>query len=77
MKDVFRGTYSEAINVKNLIENSNINVFSSNELMANIEPWAVTTAGFNPVVLKVNDENYEKATAIVIEFLNGNLDLEK
>jgi hypothetical protein len=75
MKDVFRGTYSEVINIKNLIENIEIKAFIANELMANIEPWAVTSAGLNPVVLKVADEDFEKAIEIIKEYLSGNLSL--
>lgn len=75
MKDLFRGTYSEVINIKNLLENSDIKTFIANELMANIEPWVVTSAGFNPVLLKVAEEDYEKAIEIINDYLSGKLSL--
>ncbi len=38
--------------------------------MSIIEPWVVTAGGFNPVTLRVNEEDFEKAKAIVEEYLN-------
>ena len=68
MIDLFRGTYFEAMNMKNLLENNSIEVFTQNENMANIEPWVVTAGGFNPVILKVNEEDLERAKEIIEEY---------
>jgi len=62
--------------MRNLLENTNIEVFTENEIMSNIEPWAVTSGGFNPVILKVNDEDFESAKKIIEDYENGNLDFE-
>ncbi len=70
MVDLFRGSYFEVMNMKNLLESCNIDVFVLNENMSIIEPWVVTAGGFNPVTLRVNEEDFEKAKAIVEEYLN-------
>ncbi len=75
MTTIYKGTYSEVINLKNLLENSNIASFILNELMANIEPWAVTAGGLNPVSLSIQDEDFEKAKAIIDFFKQKNTNL--
>jgi hypothetical protein len=68
MIDLFRGTYFEAMNMKGLLESNNIKVFTLNENMSNIEPWIVTAGGFNPVILKVSEEDLERAKKIVKDY---------
>ena len=68
MIDLFRGTYFEAMNMKGLLESNNIKVFTLNENMSNIEPWIVTAGGFNPVILKVSEEDLERAKEIVKDY---------
>lgn len=68
MIDLFRGTYFEAMNMKGLLESNNIEVFTINENMSNIQPWVVTVGGFNSVILKVNDEDLERAKEIVEDY---------
>ncbi len=75
MITIYEGTYSEVINLKNLLENSNIPSFILNELMANIEPWAVTAGGLNPVSLSISEEDFEKAKAIIDFFKQKNTNL--
>ena len=70
MVDLFRESYFEVMNMKNLLETYTIDVFVLNENMSIIEPWVVTAGGFNPVTLRVNEEDFEKAKAIVEEYLN-------
>ncbi|MEI7509387.1 MAG: DUF2007 domain-containing protein [Flavobacterium sp.] len=70
MVDFFRGSYFEAMNIKNLLENNDVDVFVLNENMAILEPWVVTAAGFNPVTLRVNEVNLEKAKSIMEEYWN-------
>ena len=69
MVDFFRGSYFEAMNVKNLLENNDVDVCVLSENMAIIEPWVVTSGGFNPVTIRVNEEDVEKAQAVVKEYL--------
>lgn len=75
MKNIFSGTFSETMNVRNLLENINIQVFTENENMANIEPWAISSGGFNPVILKINDKDFEKAKKIIEDYESGNLNI--
>jgi hypothetical protein len=75
MKDIFKGTISEAKNIKNLLENIDIEVFVTNEMMANIEPWVVTAGGYNPVSLKVNEKDFEKASKLIGDYNSGELEI--
>jgi len=56
--------------MKNFLESNNISVFILNENMSVIEPWVVTSGGFNQVTLRVNEEDLEKAKANVEEYLS-------
>jgi Putative prokaryotic signal transducing protein len=73
METVYSGSYSESMNVKNLLQNININVFVQNEVMANIEPWTVSSGGTNPIVLQVSKQDFEKAKSLIEDFENGKL----
>ena len=73
---VFNGPYFEAMNVRNLLEEKEITVFTQNEYMSSIEPWVVTSGGLNPVKLQVDEEDFEVAKSIIQNYLNGNNNLE-
>ena len=75
MINLFRGDYLEAMNVRNLLETHNIEVFVENEIMSSLKPWVVASGGFNPVMLKVNDKDFENAKKIIQDFEAGNLDV--
>lgn len=75
MINIFSGTFSETMNVKNLLENINIEVFTENESMAIIEPWAISSGGFNPIILKVKNEDFENAKKLIEDYENGNLNI--
>jgi hypothetical protein len=75
MISIFSGTYSESMIVKNILENGNIEVSVLNETMSNIEPWAVSSGATNPVILNINDKDYEKAQLIIEDYKNGNLEI--
>ncbi|WP_281637160.1 DUF2007 domain-containing protein [Flavobacterium marginilacus] len=76
MVEVFSGSYFEAMNVRNLLEGNEISVFAQNEYMSNIEPWAVTSGGLNPVKLQVNESDKEASRTIIEDYLKGNNNLE-
>ena len=76
MINIFRGTFNETMNIRNLLENIYIQVFTENENMTNIEPWVISSGGFNPVILKVKDEDFKKAKKLIEDYENGNLKLE-
>ena len=40
------------MNIKNILENENIETILENEMMASIEPVAITSGGFRALVLK-------------------------
>ena len=68
MKPIFNGSYFEAMNVKNILADNDISVFVQNEYMGTIEPWVVTPAGFNPVILQVHEDDFEIAKQIVNDY---------
>ena len=76
MIDVFRGNVNETMIIRNLLESENIQVFEANQLMASIEPVAVSSGGFNAVTLRINEEDFEKAKKILDDFNKGNLSLD-
>lgn len=65
MIEILRASYTEAISIKNLLENSNIQVFIANESMSTIQPWSISSGGVAPAILKVHENDYEKATKII------------
>jgi len=70
---IYSGSFIEAANIRNLLESRGIEVFASNEQMANIEPWAVSPGGQNPVVLSVGEPDYEKAKRVLEDYASGGL----
>jgi hypothetical protein len=77
MKVIFDGSYFEAMNVRNLLEGAGITVFVQNEYMSTIEPWVVTSGGLNPVKLQLNEDDFEQAESIIMNYLDGNINIEK
>lgn len=77
MKEVFSGTYLEAMNVRNLLENDGIKVFAQNEFLSNIDPWGVAAGGLNPLKLQVNEDDFEQAESIIKNYLDGYINIEK
>jgi hypothetical protein len=69
---VFSGSYIEAMNVRNLLEEKEISVFTQNEYMSNIEPWVVASGGLNPVKLQIDDADFNVAKKIIEDYLAGN-----
>jgi len=76
MITVFSGSYSEAMNVRNLLEEKEITVFIQNEYMSSIEPWVVTSGGLNPVKLQVDEVDFDEAKKIIEDYTAGNNSLE-
>ena len=77
MVEVFSGSYFEAMNVRNLLEEKEISVFAQNEYMSNIEPWVVASGGLNPVKLQVDELDFEVSKKIIEDYLNGNYNLKQ
>lgn len=76
MIEIFRGSYLEAMNIRNLLENCNIYVYVVNEYMSSIDPWAISAGGCAPSILKVEEENYTKAQEIIDSYNNGEFNLD-
>lgn len=76
MITVFSSSYSEAMNVRNLLEEKEITVFIQNEYMSSIEPWVVTSGGLNPVKLQVDEADFDEAKKIIEDYTAGNNSLE-
>lgn len=72
MTTIFEGTYYESIAIKNLLTANNIEVFSINELMSNLEPWAISPGGLSPLKLNIQDSDFEKAKVLIDDYLNVN-----
>ncbi|MEC4049645.1 DUF2007 domain-containing protein [Flavobacterium sp. SUN046] len=77
MANIFSGEFIEAMNIRNLLEIENIEVFTVNEYMSSIEPWVVSPGGFKPLILQVNDEDFEKAKIVVEDYRSGKLEVGK
>ena len=71
MLEVFRGSYIETMNVKNLLENSNIVVFTANEYLSSINPWTVAAGGNAAAILKVSNDDYDIAKKVIDDFYSG------
>jgi hypothetical protein len=77
MINIFSGDFNETMNVRNLLENINIEVFTENGNMSSIQPWIVSPGGFNPVILKVNNEDFEKAQKVIEDYKSGKLNIDE
>lgn len=77
MINIFRGSYSEGINIKNILENNKTEVYTTNGLMVTLEPWVVTPGGYDPVAIRVKKGNSETVGKIIEKYQNGDLELKE
>lgn len=75
MIEIYRGSSIQAMNICNLLQNSEIEVFVLNELMANIEPWVVSPGGSASMILSVNENDVENALGLIADYDKGDLSL--
>lgn len=75
MIEIYRGSPIQAMNIYNLLQNSGIEVFVLNELMASIEPWVVSPGGSAPMILSVNKKDVERALGLIADYDKGDLSL--
>lgn len=61
MIEIFRGSYIETMNIKNLLESSDILVFTANEYMSSIQPWSVSVGGNDAAILKTQEKDLGEA----------------
>ena len=69
--EVFAGTINEAIIVKSLLENSEIDSFLKDEIQGSMAPWVVAPGGAGPVKIVVSSVDAEAATLVVEEFMRN------
>lgn len=76
MIEILRGSYIEVVSIKNLLESHNISVFIGNEYISTIQPWSISSGGVAPAILKVQENEYEKATKIMDNYNKGEYSLD-
>ena len=69
--EIFSGSSMESMGIMNLLESNGIPVYEDNALMATIEPFAVSPGGFGSSVIKVAEEDYDKAMNVLDDYNNG------
>lgn len=71
LTEVFSGEQWQAKMIQNILVDNQIPAFIKNELMGQIEPWAVTAGGYHPVAVSVSGQNYDAAVKLIEEFNNS------
>ena len=66
--EVYAGTQWEALIVKSLLENAEIEAFIKDGTMGTLNPWHASSGGANPVKVIVSGWDRERAMDIVREF---------
>lgn len=75
MVEIFRGSYIETMNIKNLLENNGISAFVSNEHMSSIKPWSVSAGGNSPAILKILEKDIADSKKIIDSYNKGEYNL--
>jgi hypothetical protein len=70
---IYKGDFSEALIIKNLLTNNKIYFFIENEIMSNLQPWSVSAGGFNPFTIKIKVEDFEKAKDIIENYFKAKI----
>lgn len=65
---VFSGGYEESLVLKALLENYNIAVYQENFLLSTIHPWAISSGSFDASILRVDDNDLERAKRIIEDY---------
>jgi len=66
--EVFAGTAVQAILVKSLLENAEIEAFLKDEFTGTLYPWHTTPGGAGAVKIFVSSVDHEKARIVVAEY---------
>jgi hypothetical protein len=72
---IHQGSKEEATVLKMLLESFSIQVFEDASLMSVFNPWGVLVGDINAIKLKVAEEDYEKAKAIIDNYNSGEYDI--
>lgn len=68
MLEFFRGSFSEAIFIKDLLEKNNILVFIGNEYVSSTDPFSISYISFTPAILKTQEFDYRNVTKIIDDY---------
>lgn len=66
--EVFDGTQWQAILVKSLLDNAEIESFVKDQRMGILEPWVVDAGGAGPVKIFVSSLDVEKALEVIAQY---------
>ena len=66
--EVFAGTAVQAILVKSLLENAEIEAYLKDEFTGTLYPWHTTPGGVGAVKVFVSSVDHEKARIVVDEY---------
>lgn len=75
MVTIFKGSYLEAMSIKNLLESHNIKVFIINGVSTS-KPWVISAGGFRLANLKVMEVEYEIAKKVMDDYYDWKNDLK-
>jgi len=66
--EVFDGTQWQAVLVKSLLENAEIETFLKDERMGVLVPWNVDAGGAGPVKIFVSNLDAQKAREVIAQY---------
>jgi len=66
--EVFDGTQWQAMLVKSLLDNAEIESFAKDSRMGVLEPWVVDGGGAGPVKLFVSNLDADKAREVIAQY---------
>ena len=65
---IFKGGYTEAEIIADLLRSHDIEVFIENEILGTVMPWVLSPGGSAPVTVYVSDEHLAYAKKILKDF---------
>lgn len=66
--EIFDGNQWQAMLVKSLLDNAEIESFVKDQRMGILEPWVVDAGGAGPVKIFVSSLDYEKAKEVIDQY---------
>jgi hypothetical protein len=66
--EVFDGTQWQAMLVKSLLDNAEIEAFLKDESMGVLKPWAVDAGGVGPIKIFVSNLDADKAREVIAQY---------
>jgi hypothetical protein len=66
--EVFDGTQWQAMLVKSLLDNAEIEAFVKDQRMGILEPWVADGGGAGPIKIFVSSLDYERAKEVISQY---------